>query len=192
MTQTFRGNDDEAFREVVLNHQRDVYRWAFRLTGNHHDAEDLSQEVFIKVHAKMDTFRGEAGMKTWIYRIAVNTYLNKRRKKALAFMKLQDNFEHSLPANGMLDGRFHTGPESTEAAAEAATLKGHVDQALQHLSKKEHLAFVLRHYNELSVKEVASAMEVAEGTVKSLLYRAMQKLRKHLQFIAPQTPNAKP
>ncbi len=192
MTQTFRRNEDEAFREVVSTYQRDLYRWAFRLTGNHHDAEDLSQEVFIKVHANLDTFRGEAGMKTWIYRIAVNTYLNKRRKKALTFMKLQDNFDQLLPANGKMDERFHTGPESIEAATEASGLKDHVDQALQHLSKKEHLAFVLRHYNELSLKEVASAMDVAEGTVKSLLYRAVQKLRKKLEFIAPGTPETKP
>ena len=90
-------NAQLTFREVVTLHQRDLYKWAFRLTGNHHDAEDLSQEVFIKVHAGLSKFRGEAGMKTWIYRIAVNTYLNKRRKKSLSFMKLQDNIEQMAP-----------------------------------------------------------------------------------------------
>lgn len=168
------------FREVVALHQRDLYKWAFRLTGNHHDAEDLSQEVFIKVHASLSSFRGEAGMKTWIYRIAVNTYLNKRRKKALTFMKLQDNMEQAMPAQDAF--QHHT--ERTDAAAQSQSIKAFVDQALKHLSRKEHMAFVLRHYNELSVKEVASAMQVAEGTVKSLLFRAVQKLRKRLAFIA--------
>ena len=178
---------ETAFREVVENHQRDLYRWALRLTGNHHDAEDLSQEVFIKEHANLEKFRGEAGMKTWIYRIAVNTYLNKRRKKALSFMKLQDNFDQQLPVNGTADGRYHTSAESREKASDSIAIKRFVDQALQHLSPKEHLAFVLRHYNELSVKEVAGAMQVAEGTVNSLLFRAMQKLRKQLAFIRPYT-----
>lgn len=174
---------NETFREVVALHQRDLYKWAFRLTGNHHDAEDLSQEVFIKVHANLKQFRGEAGMKTWIYRIAVNTYLNKRRKKALTFMKLQDNIEQTMEAKageGALSNVFR----DTDASAETQSIKGFVDQALKHLSGKEHMAFVLRHYNELSVKEVASAMQVAEGTVKSLLFRAVQKLRKRLAFIA--------
>ena len=168
------------FREVVALHQRDLYKWAFRLTGNHHDAEDLSQEVFIKVHASLSSFRGEAGLKTWIYRIAVNTYLNKRRKKALSFMKLQDNMESAMPAQSA----FEQHGQGTDASAQSQSIKTFVDQALKHLSRKEHMAFVLRHYNELSVKEVASAMQVAEGTVKSLLFRAVQKLRKQLAFIA--------
>ena len=119
-------------------------------------------------------------MKTWIYRIAVNTYLNKRRKKALRFMKLQDNFEQSLPTNGAMISK----ESSSSLSAELQSVKGFVDQALKHLSPKEHMAFVLRHYNELSVKEVALAMQVAEGTVKSLLFRAVQKLRKKLAFIS--------
>ena len=77
--------------------------------------------------------------------------------------------------------RRHT--EGADVAAESQSTRAFVDQALKHLSRKEHMAFVLRHYNELSVKEVASAMQVAEGTVKSLLFRAVQKLRKRLAFI---------
>lgn len=166
------------FREVVALHQRDLYAWAFRLTGNHHDAEDLSQEVFIKVHAKLDSFRGDAEMKTWIYRIAVNTYLNKKRKKMPRLMKLHDD-----TTSGIAEGLTGADAGEVEAAAESNAIKGMVDQALQHLSGKEQLAFVLRHYNELTVKEVAEAMQVAEGTVKSLLFRAVHKLRKRLAFI---------
>ncbi len=180
MTEAPKRKTDETFREVVELHQRDLYTWAFRLTGNHHDAEDLSQEVFIKVHAGLAKFRGESGMKTWIYRIAVNTYLNKRRKKSLSFMKLQDNIEQMMPTNGTYD---HTHSDA-EKAADSQSIKSFVDQALKQLSRKEHIAFVLRHYNDLSVKEVASAMQVAEGTVKSLLFRAVQKLRNQLAFMS--------
>ncbi len=182
MTDATQQQIHQTFRDVVHTHQRDLYLWAFRLTGNHHDAEDLSQEVFIKVHAALDTFRGEAGMKTWIYRIAVNTYLNKRRKKAVTFMKLQDDIEQTMQAQAGGYGAENVFRD-TDAAVESNAIKAFVDKALQHLSRKEHMAFVLRHYNDLSVKEVAEAMQVAEGTVKSLLFRAVQKLRKQLAFI---------
>lgn len=183
MTDVTQQQINQTFREVVNTHQRDLYLWAFRLTGNHHDAEDLSQEVFIKVHAGLDSFRGDAGMKTWIYRIAVNTYLNKRRKKAVTFMNLQDDIEQTIQARAGSHGVANVFRD-TDAAVESNAIKAFVDKALKHLSRKEHMAFVLRHYNDLSVREVADAMQVAEGTVKSLLFRAVQKLRKQLAFIA--------
>jgi RNA polymerase sigma-70 factor (ECF subfamily) len=163
-----------AFRDLVERYKRPVYFFALDLTGNHHDAEDLSQDVFIKAYRALDGFRGEASLKSWLYRITVNTYLNKRRKKALAFMQLWETFadqrdeRESLPA--------------PDARAERSTIQQHVDQALERLSPQERTAFVLRHYHECSVREVAETMAVAEGTVKSLLYRAVQKLRKGLAF----------
>ena len=146
---------------------------ALQLTGHHQDAEDLMQDVFIKIHGRLDTFRGEASLKSWIYRIVVNTYLNKRRKKALSFMKLRDDFDTTLK----------DAMNRTEQNAESNSIREHVARAMEGLSPKERSAFALRHYNELSVREVAEALNVAEGTVKSLLYRAVQKLRKKLVFL---------
>ena len=162
-----------SFREVVETHQRDLYAFAYRLTGNHHDAEDLSQEVFIKVYASLSSFRGESGLKTWIHRIAVNTYLNKRRKKALSFMRLKPDFEVDAA----------TGIPPSDRGAEVNALRSQVNRALQQLSRQERVAFTLRVDDECSVKEVAEAMEVAEGTVKSLLFRAVRKMRKELAFL---------
>jgi RNA polymerase sigma-70 factor (ECF subfamily) len=149
-----------------------VYYLALNLTGNHHDAEDLSQEVFIKAHRGLKEFRGDAQMYTWLRRIAVNTYLNKKRKKALAFFRVfaeDDETDRSPSAE----------PE-TDAAAEAGFLRGRINRALETLTARERTAFVLRHHHELSVREVAASMNVAEGTVKSLLFRATQKLQKEL------------
>ena len=173
MVEVANGISTMRFRDVVDEHQRGVYRLALQLTGHHQDAEDLMQDVFIKVHAKLDSFRGEASIKSWIYRITVNTYLNKRRKKALLFMKLRDDFDSTLT-----DAR-----SNTEQDAESNSIREHVHKALDLLSPKERSAFALRHYNEYSVKEVAQALEVAEGTVKSLLFRAVKKLRKQLVFL---------
>ena len=173
MVDVANGTSTMRFKDVVEEHQRSVYRLALQLTGHHQDAEDLMQDVFIKVHAKLDSFRGEASLKSWIHRITVNTYLNKRRKKALSFMKLRDDFDSTLNDAG----------SNTEQGAESSSIRKHVHKAMDALSPKERSAFALRHYNEYSVKEVAEALEVAEGTVKSLLFRAVQKLRKRLVFL---------
>ena len=161
------------FRDVVEAHQRGLYRLAYRLTGNHHDAEDLSQEVFIKVHAALPSFRGDSEITTWIHRIAVNTYLNKRRKKALSFMRLKSDFDLKMSATD----------EPVDRDAENSAIRKQVERAKGRLSPKERVALTLRFDNDYSIAEVAKTMKVAEGTVKSLLYRAVQKMRKHLAFL---------
>lgn len=164
----------DPFREFVERYQRTLYALAFDLTGNHHDAEDLSQEVFIKAHRNHRGFRGEAQTSTWLYRIAVNTYLNRQRKKALRFRQLWGDF-----------GDRHASSEAVlkpDVIAEADGIQHHIAQALETLSPKERTAFVLRHYQDLTLADVADAMGVAEGTMKSLLYRATRKLRKALAF----------
>lgn len=162
---------DAAFRSLVEVHQRAVYFLALDLTGQHHDAEDLSQEVFIKAYRALDAFRGEASAYSWLYRITVNTFLNRRRKKALRLRQLWDDFN--------LHGTRDAAPEQE---LEADVRRRHVQAALRKLSPRERTAFVLRHYQDLSIKEVAGLMDVAEGTVKALLFRAVQKLRDALDF----------
>jgi RNA polymerase sigma-70 factor (ECF subfamily) len=90
------------FTELVERYKKRVYYLALDLTGNHHDAEDLSQEVFIKAHRALDSFRGDAKVFTWLYRIAVSTHLNTQRKKAVRYMKLTDDFTHTTTGPGEL------------------------------------------------------------------------------------------
>ena len=169
-----RHSEPSTFPALVEQYKRPLYALAYDLTGNHHDAEDLSQEVFIKAYRGMAGFRGEAQVYSWLYRIAVNTFLNKRRKKALRFRQLWDDFSHVPPG---------TDPQpETDRQAEADVMRRHVETALKQLSPRERSAFVLRHYQDLSLREVADAMDVAEGTVKSLLFRAAKKLRIALAF----------
>jgi RNA polymerase sigma-70 factor (ECF subfamily) len=163
-----------SFDELVERHKKRIYYTALDLTGNHHDAEDLSQEVFIKAYRALDAFRGEAKLSTWLYRICVNTYLNRRRKKAVRCMQLTDTLDRTHEG---------TGPESRPGErAERSQMQAHIDASLDALSPRERTAFVLKHYDGLKIKEVADAMDVASGTVKSLLYRATRKLRDELAF----------
>ena len=164
----------DAFRDLVEEHKRTVYALAYDLTGNRHDAEDLSQEVFIRAYRSRSAFRGEAQTSSWLYRIAVNAYLNGRRKKALRFRLLWGDV-------GVRAVGCDPAPRP-DVQAEAEGIQRHLARALRGLSPKERTAFVLRHDHGLALKEVAGVMDVAEGTVKSLLYRATQKLRKTLAF----------
>lgn len=163
-----------SFRELVEQHKQRVYYLALDLTGNHHDAEDLSQEVFIKAHRSLDSFRGDASFFSWLYRIAVNTYLNKRRKKAVRYMTLWDDFEHVTSGAG-------AAPEP-DAQTERSAMQAHIDASLEALSERERTAFVLKHYHGYKIREIAAMLDVADGTIKSLLYRATRKLRDELAF----------
>ncbi len=163
-----------SFRELVERHKQRVYYLALDLTGNHHDAEDLSQEVFIKAHRNLDSFRGEASFFSWLYRITVNTYLNKRRKKAVRYMQLWDDFEQVTSGAGA--------PPGPDAQAERNAMQAHIDASLEALSERERTAFVLKHYHGYKIREIAEMLDVADGTIKSLLYRATRKLRDELAF----------
>jgi RNA polymerase sigma-70 factor (ECF subfamily) len=163
-----------SFDDLVAAHKRRVYYLALDLTGSHHDAEDLSQDVFIKAFENLDSFRGDAKVFTWLYRIAVNTFLNRTRRKAWQAEQLQEDLDDT-------DGTA-TGLPPSDERAERRQMQAHIEASLQALSPRERTAFVLKHYNDLKIREVAAIMDVATGTVKSMLYRATQKLQHELAF----------
>ena len=171
---------DLSFREIVETHKRALYFLALDLTGNHHDAEDLSQEVFIKAHRGLQRFRGDSGVYTWLRRIAINTYLNRKRKKALLMMRFFGDDEGADDTPSSM--------ASPSAAADGAVMRVHIERAMEQLSPRERTAFVLRHHQDMSIQEVAESMEVADGTVKSLLFRATRKLQEELAFLRAADP----
>jgi RNA polymerase sigma-70 factor (ECF subfamily) len=169
--------DLAAFRELVERHQQRVYFLALDLTGNHHDAEDVSQEVFIKAYQSLHAFRGDAKLSSWLYRIAVNACINKRRKKSLSVMSLQENFDDSTA----VDVPFSVG-DNPERSAESSLMQVHIERALRRLPARQRAVFVLRHYHDLPLKEIAHILKISEGTVKSLLFRGIRRLQKELAF----------
>ncbi|MFB6230997.1 MAG: RNA polymerase sigma factor [Salinibacter sp.] len=155
--------------ELVDRYGKRVYHLALDLTGDPHDAEDLSQEVLAKACQSLNTFRGASKPFTWLYRIAVNTYLNGQRGAATEAEMLQPDVD-TTPG----DARSHPSPSQQ---AERRQIQADIEEALDVLSPRERTAFVLKHEHDLLIREVAEAMEVAPGTVKSMLYRATRKLR---------------
>ena len=172
--------DPEAFGLLYERYVDKIYNYVYYRTGNHHDAEDLSQEVFIKAYRGFGRFRSGAKISSWLHRIAVNAYIDSQRKKAHKMVTLVDKKdEHDFDP---LEAAADEVTGNPERAAEAVGISEHVEEALQRLSEQERTVFVLRHYHDMQLKEISKTLAVAEGTVKSLLFRSIRKLRDHLSF----------
>ena len=172
--------DSTAFQEFVERYKKKIYYIAYDITGDHNDAEDVSQEVFIKVFRSLKTFRRNAKISSWLYQISVNASIDLLRKKSSKPEKSMDDIERadiqeSLPGSG-------TRAQNPERSAEDFLMQKHISQALQKVSPKERSVFVMRHYNELKIREIAEILKVSQGTVKALFYRATRRLRKELSF----------
>jgi len=170
--------DPSAFRTFVERYQRDVYGLAYDLCGNHHDAEDLSQDVFIKAHRALGGFRADAKVGSWLYRITMNAFLDSRRRKPVQVVSLHapggtdgaDEVPLDLPATGL----------TPDGIARDARIREDVERALDVLSAQERTVFVMRHYHDMTIRDISTSLSIAEGTVKSMLFRSIRKLRDRL------------
>ncbi len=169
--------DMTAFHQIVDTYKKKVYYIAYNICGDHHEAEDISQEVFIKVFKSIKKFRKDAKFSSWLYQVSVNTSIDAIRK----VKKKQDSMEtaqiDTLHPETSATGARATNPE-TQAANDLMRQK--VQQALPVLSKKERAAFVMRYFNGFKVSEIADMMEVSINSIKTMLLRAKKKLRKKL------------
>lgn len=174
----FCGGDHTAFHELVGQYKKKIYYLAYDITGNHQEAEDISQEVFIKMFRSLKKFRRDAKMSSWLYQITVNASIDTLRKKSSKPKRSIDEFDHLYIQEGLTTGRAaNFDPVSS---AESSQIQNHISQALQKITPKERTVFVMRHYNDLKLNEIAEILNVTIGTVKSLLFRAIKKLRKEL------------
>lgn len=171
--------DFQAFRKLVERSQITTYRLAYDLTGNRQDAEDLSQETFIRAYRGLGGFRGDAKWSSWLHRITVNRFLDGKRGKLKDTVEYDDEME---TATGMNPGPSSSPAPSPEKSAEAGVIQSHIENALRRLPPQERSVFVLRHYQDLPLKEIASVMDIAEGSVKVYLFRAVRRLQKELEF----------
>jgi len=155
----------EAFDMIVELHRRAVYQLCYRFVGNHEDASDLSQEVFIRAFRGLDRFRGDSSLGTWLYRIAVNVSLNKVSAKQ--------------PQTEPIDARPHIDSRAVDPSSEL--LRGEraaqVRAAIACLPKKQRATVILRIYHELSHEEIAGILGSSVGAVKANFFHALAKLR---------------
>ncbi len=174
----FCGGDHTAFHELVGQYKKKIYFLAYDITGDHQEAEDISQEVFIKMFRSLKNFRRDAKMSSWLYQITVNASIDSLRKKSSKPKRSIDEFEQISIQEQLLGGTVQS--LDPQRSAEFSQIQNHISKALQKISPKERTVFVMRHYNDLKLNEIAEILNVTIGTVKSLLFRAIKKLRKEL------------
>ena len=166
-----RAGDARAFEELVRAYQHRVFGVAVRMLGDRTEAEDVAQEVFLRVHAAVRDFRGEAKLSTWLYTIASRLCLNRLASGERRRTHAGDETLMRLP--------------SADAGAAAALERGERDAALQQaiaaLPEERRIVVVLRDVEGLSYEEIAQALDLEPGTVRSRLHRARLDLKDKLE-----------
>jgi len=175
-----RSGDRNALRQIVDTHKKAIFYLAYDLTGKVEDAEDLSQDVFLKAFRSLDRFKGDSSLGTWLYRIAVNTFLDQTRKRSYQYERNQLELTETVTSGS--SGEDSSQMSQPEAFTDSSQLKEHIALALDGLTSRERSVFVLRHYQQFSVLQTADVLGVSEGTVKSLFSRAMKKMGESLKF----------
>jgi RNA polymerase sigma-70 factor, ECF subfamily len=171
--------DEDACAELVAAHQRMVYQLSLHLLGDHNEALDLSQEVFLRVFRTIRGFRGQSALRTWIYRIVINQASNRQRWWRRRRRAQQVSFEQHVELHGDLPGTRRL--DSPDAVLGQKELAGRIQTALEHLPFDQRTVIVLREIDGLSYEEIAYSLNVAVGTVKSRLARAREQLRTELR-----------
>jgi RNA polymerase sigma-70 factor (ECF subfamily) len=162
-----RKGDLGAFEELYRQHAGRLYSVACRMVGNSSDAEDLLQEIFLAAHRKLDSFRGDSALGTWLYRLATNLCLDYLRSKAARTSQL----------TSVLDDEPKLADSSSRSLAERTLTRMDLERALQQLPEGCRAAFVLHDIEGLEHREVADALGIAEGTSKSQVHKARLRLR---------------
>lgn len=168
------GGDSSAFQALVERHRSMVYRVAYQFAGNHHDAEDIAQEVFIKVYRSLDRFRQDAQLTSWMYRIVMNACIDHRRRQRPAV---------AAPFGEEAEQRMLNTPEvrpDPEERAYAGELGQVLENEIGRLPNGQRVVFVMRHHQGMKLCEIAEALGLAEGTVKRQLHAAVHRLRQAL------------
>jgi RNA polymerase sigma-70 factor (ECF subfamily) len=170
--------DPKAFRELVELYKKKIYYLALDMAGNGVDAEDISQEVFLKVYRSFSTFRQGARLGSWLYRITYNASIDHLRRRGATPEAVSDELIEAVGGSeGSLPRRAAEDPAD---ALEASQLQERIAQALGKVSPQEKAVFLLRHYDQLMLKDIAATLGLSIGSVKSYLFRAVRKLQKEL------------
>lgn len=176
-----RRGDREAFNMLARRFERRVYSLALYYARNASDAEDLSQEVWLKVYRYLPGFRGESSFYTWLRQITVNTFLNHRRaatyqqggdSQTIRLVEMDEvDYEDTLRLAGSRD---------MEDDLHKKMLVERISRALAELTPQQRLIFILKHNEGMTYEEISVSLNCSTGTIKKSLFRAVQKLRQHL------------
>jgi RNA polymerase sigma-70 factor, ECF subfamily len=171
----------DAYRILVERHSHLVFRLAYRMTRNQHDAEEVVQEAFLRAYQKLGQFAARANFGTWVYRIAANYAIDRmrQRKKDEARRAEPPAGEESLENDPV--SLVQDAAPTPERLTQSLELRKHMETALAALSESERTAFVMRHWEGCGIEEIAAVLQSNSGAAKNTVFRAVQKLRQALQ-----------
>jgi RNA polymerase sigma-70 factor (ECF subfamily) len=156
--------DVDSFCLLVSGHKRAMHSLALRFCGNHHDAEDLAQDVFLNAYRAIDRFRGDSSFHTWLRRIMVNSFLSHKRRKELP------------RAGDVTEGAGYPIAGSDRTAFNNIMVQ-QILQRLEEVPARQRLMFIMKHQEGLTCEEIADYFGTSVGTVKKTLFRVVEKLR---------------
>ena len=170
-----RAGDHDAFRVLVERHSRAVFRLAFRITGNEHDADDVVQETFLRAYRQLGRFEDRSAFGTWLHRIAANCAMDVMRER-----QRRDNWHDDTDESEMSEIPNANEP-TPERLALGSEMQERVDAAMTRLSVLERAAFVLRHFEGRSIAEIGQLLNLRDNAVKHSIFRAVKKVRLALE-----------
>src|SRR6478736_5434740 len=170
--------DSSAYDELIRRYQQRIYATVYHMTSNHEDANDLTQETFIKGYRALKGFKGDSSFYTWVYRIAVNKTINfLKQRKNRSHMSLNDldfNAEHDPDLVALVSDK------TPRREANLSELQEKLNEAMQKLSDSHRLVVTLHDVQGLSHEEIGKIMDCNPGTVRSRLFYARQQLQGYL------------
>ena len=172
------GGESAAFEALVCRYDKQVLAIAASYANNPDEAKDIYQEAFLRVYRSLGGFRFQSEFSTWLYRVVTNVCLTHRtRHKGRRFIPIDEIDRPGTEHRASPRPR----PASPERQAQNSEISRHIENAMEHLSPQQRLVFTLKHYQGYKLREIASMMDCAEGTVKKYLFTATEKLRQRLK-----------
>ncbi len=176
LIERWQAGDLGAFEQLIKRHERKVFRLLLRMLGSREEAQDVAQEAFLSLHRHGHRFRGDSRFSTFVYRVAANAALNRRRSLGRSNARVKGLQQRQLAGDDL-----PSSPRNPEDATAGAETQARVQDALLELPQDLRLAVVMYDIEGLSYREIAGALEVPEGTVKSRIHRARNALRESLR-----------
>ena len=179
-----RDGDTEAFRALVERHSHNVFRLAYRMTGNEHDAEEVVQDTFLRAYRKLHRFESRARFSTWIYRIAANCSVDLLRTR----MRHDQHRGREVSEDRDEMAMLPSDDPAPDRVLFGAEVRREVQAALGGLSALERAAFTLRHVEGWSIDEIGRALGLRTNATKHSIFRAVRKMRVALEpLVTPRT-----
>lgn len=180
VVELFKKGDKQAFEHLVVRHKAAVFNTIYSITGGAADADEIAQEVFLKVYFSAGTFRGKSSFSTWLYRITVNKCMDELRKHKGKFISLESEIdeEESLMIKDVLRDKN----ENIEEKMMGREIQGIMQKVLRSLPEKFRVILVLKELENLSYKEISEVTGTSMNGVKVNLFRARQKLKEKLKL----------